>query len=256
VKLTPLLFVLAAVPAFAQQPQQPQPPPRIILAIGAHAGDMELTAGPLLARQRRMGDSIVFLHLTLGERGNRQMAPRAYGDQKRREAREAAAVIGAEVMFGTWNDGELPNDEAARRWVAELIRRVKPSYIITHWRNSIHKDHSTTHAIVKDAVLLASLDGLGRLPPHRGIRGVYYAENWEDADGFNPYLYVDVTEERDIWREMAGKYEFVRGGISTFRYLEYYDSLAAVRGAVVGRQRAVTFDIEEIGKRRVLESLP
>jgi N-acetylglucosamine malate deacetylase 1 len=251
IKPVVLLLALSASLASAQPP-----PPRIILAIGAHAGDMELTAGPLLARQRRTGDSIVFLHLTLGERGNRQLAPSPYGEQKRREAREAAAVLSAAVMFGTWRDGEIPNDDAARRWVADVIRRVKPSYIVTHWRNSIHKDHSTTHAIVKDAVLLASLEGVGRLPVHRGIRGVYYAENWEDADGFVPYLYVDVTEERDIWREMVTKYEFVRGGISTFRYLDYYDALAVVRGSSVGRQRAVAFEIEEIGKRRVLESLP
>lgn len=250
-------FCLLLALASTAGAQEPQPvPPRIILAIGAHAGDMELTAGALLARQRRVGDSVVFLHLTLGERGNRQMAPRAYREQKRREAREAGAFIGADVIFGSWNDGEIPNDEAARRWVADVIRRVKPSYIVTHWRNSIHKDHSTTHAIVKDAVLLASLDGLGRLPPHRGVRGVYYAENWEDAEGFTPYLYVDVTEERDMWRELVTKYEFVRGGISTFRYLDYYDALAVVRGAAVGRQRAVAFDIEDIGKRRVLESLP
>jgi N-acetylglucosamine malate deacetylase 1 len=251
--IKPVVLLLALTASIA--PAQP-PPPRIILAIGAHAGDMELTAGPLLARQRRTGDSIVFLHLTLGERGNRELAPNAYGEQKRREAREAAAVLNAEVMFGTWRDGEIPNDDAARRWVADVIRRVKPSYIITHWRNSIHKDHSTTHAIVKDAVLLASLDGIGRLSVHRGIRGVYYAENWEDADGFVPYLYVDVTEEREIWRQMVTKYEFIRGGISTFRYLDYYDALAVVRGSSVGRQRAVAFEIEEIGKRRVLESLP
>jgi N-acetylglucosamine malate deacetylase 1 len=230
--------------------------PRVILAIGAHAGDMELSAGSMLARQRRLGDSVVFLHLTLGERGNRQLAPNAYGEQKRREAREAAAVIGAEIILGPWRDGEIPNDEAARRWVADVIRRVKPAYVVTHWRNSIHKDHSTTHALVKDAVLLASLDGIGRTPPHRGIRGVYYAENWEDSEDFTPYVFVDVSEDGETWREMVSKYEFVRGGVSAFRYLEYYNSLALVRGATVGRLRAVAFDIEQFGKRRVLDALP
>jgi len=48
---------------------------------------------------------------------------------------------------------------AARKYVADVIRTVKPAYIITHWSHSIHKDHSTTSLIVQDAVLLASLDG-------------------------------------------------------------------------------------------------
>jgi N-acetylglucosamine malate deacetylase 1 len=249
-------LLVSSTTAGAQGATPPQQPARIILAIGAHAGDMELSAGPVLARQRRTGDSVVFLHLTLGERGNRQLAPNVYGEQKRREAREAAAVIGADVILGPWKDGEIPNDEAARRWVADVIRRVKPAYVVTHWRNSIHKDHSTTHAVVKDAVLLASLDGIGRTPPHRGIRGVYYAENWEDAEDFTPYVFVDVSEDGETWREMVSKYEFVRGGVSAFRYLEYYNSLALVRGATVGRLRAVAFDIEQFGKRRVLDALP
>ena len=47
-----------------------QAPARTILAIGAHAGDAELTSGLLLAQQRRLGDRTVILHLTLGEGGN------------------------------------------------------------------------------------------------------------------------------------------------------------------------------------------
>jgi LmbE family N-acetylglucosaminyl deacetylase len=251
-----LAAAASATPAWGQATVSQPAVRRTILAVGAHAGDMELTAGALLARQRRLGDSIVFLHLTLGERGNRQLAPRAYGEQKDREAREAAAVLGADVLLGPWADGEIPNGDEARRWVADIIRRVKPSYVVTHWRNSIHKDHSTTHALVRDAVLLASLEGVGTIPPHRGIRGLYYAENWEDMDGFSPYLFLDVSEDRDVWRALVTKYEFVRGGISTFRYLDYYDALAITRGAVVGRNRAVAFDIDELGKRRVLDSLP
>jgi hypothetical protein len=58
------------------------------------------------------------------------------------------------------------------------------------------------------------------------------------------------------WRDAVTKYEFVRGGISTFRYLDYYDALSIVRGAVAGKQRAISFNIDAFGKRRVLDSLP
>jgi N-acetylglucosamine malate deacetylase 1 len=37
-----------------------------VLAVGAHAGDMEIAAGAVLARHKRLGDRIVLLHLTLG----------------------------------------------------------------------------------------------------------------------------------------------------------------------------------------------
>jgi N-acetylglucosamine malate deacetylase 1 len=232
------------------------PPPRTILAVGGHAGDMEISAGAVLAGHARAGDRVVLLHLTLGERGNPKMTPEAYGEQKRREALAAGKVLGARVIFGPWRDGELPDDEAARRYVAQVIREVRPAVAITHWRRSMHRDHEAAHAIVKDAVLLAALEGVQiEGPPHRGVR-LYYAENWEDADEFQPYVYVGVAGDLARWKECVTQYEFIRGGISRFPYLEYYEALAKVRGAESGKGAAVAFDIDSWGKRRVVDALP
>jgi N-acetylglucosamine malate deacetylase 1 len=237
--------------------QSAPPTTKTILAIGAHAGDMELTAGALLIKHRKLGDRVVILQMTLGEGGNPRLSPSLYGVQKRREALAADSIIGAETIFAPYRDGEIPNDEATRRYVADVIRTVKPTYVITHWSRSIHKDHSNTSLIVQDAVLLASLEGVTTAhPAHRGIRGIFYTDNWEDADGFAPYVYVDVTSEIPQWREAVMKYEFVGGKISSFRYLDYYDALSTVRGAISGKGRAEAFDIDSFGKRRVLDSLP
>lgn len=255
-----LVAVLVLIPAWGAgrlAAQQAPATSRTILAIGAHAGDMELTSGAVLIRQQRRGDRVVLLHLTLGEGGNPALSPERYGAQKREEAERAAAVIGAEVRFGPYRDGELPDDEAARRYVADVIREVRPTHIITHWKHSLHRDHAATHAVVADAVLLASLEGVEtENPAYRGVRGIYFAENWEDAEGFTPYLYVDVGDEVEVWREAVTAYAFVRGGISSFPYLDYYTALATVRGAEAGRARAVAFDVAPWDKRRIVDVLP
>ena len=254
---TALLFLASIIAApLSLSTARTTAPARTILAIGAHAGDMELTAGALLIRQHKLGDRVVILHMTLGEGGNPRVSPAVYGAQKRREALAADSVIGAEAIFAPYRDGEIPNDEAVRRYVADIIRQVKPTYVITHWSRSIHKDHSNTSAIVQDAVLLASLEGVvtGH-PAHRGVRGVYFAENWEDAEGFSPYIYYGVKNELDQWRSAVRKYEFVGGKISSFPYLEYYEALATVRGAVSGKGKAIAFDIDQFGKRVVVDSL-
>ncbi|HKO15598.1 MAG TPA: PIG-L family deacetylase [Gemmatimonadaceae bacterium] len=234
-----------------------QTPARTILAVGAHAGDAELTCGALLAHQHRLGDRVVILHMTLGEGGNPRMPPERYAAQKKQEAIAAARALGAEVLFAPYRDGELPNDDEVRRYVADVIRQVRPTLVITHWKQSIHKDHTATSAIVSDAVLLASLEGVHTAhPAYRGVRGIWYAENWEDAQGFQPYLSVDVADGMDAWRTAVTQYEFVRGGISDFRYLDYYDALAVVRGALARRPRAEAFDIDAGGKRRILDAVP
>jgi LmbE family N-acetylglucosaminyl deacetylase len=230
---------------------------RIILAVGGHAGDMEISCGAVLAKQARLGDRVVLLHLTLGEGGNPKMSPEDYGKQKHDEALAAAKIIGAEVIFGPYKDGELPNDEAARRYVADVIRQVKPTHIITHWKNSIHKDHSNAHAITTDAILLAALAGVkSEYTPHRGVKSVYFAENWEDPEGFHPYIYINVSEDQDVWEKSVTQYEFIRGGISRFPYLEYYKSLGSVRGGESGYSKAVAFEIDPFGKKRIMETIP
>ena len=245
-----LIFAAAAVLALCAAAQPA--PRRTILAVGAHAGDMELSCGALLAKESRGGDRVVMLHLTLGERGNPKLSAAAYATQKRTEAIAAAKALGAEVIFGPYEDGEIPNDEQARRYVAEVIQRVKPALVITHWKNSLHKDHAATNAIVRDAILLAAIAD----PPWRGVRSLWYAENWEDTEGFSPYIYVNVSGSIPQWRDAVTQYEFVRGGISPFAYLDYYTALATVRGAEAHTGQAEAFDIDESGKRRVFQDVP
>ena len=255
-RLALLLSCLLPIISAGQQPAS-QAPTRTILAIGAHSGEMEVTGGAVLALQKKKGDRIVLLHLTLGEGGNPRLTPQVYGEQKRREALAAAKTLGAEALFGPYQDGQLPNTEEARRYVADVIRQIKPTHIITHWEKSLHKDHANTHAIVKDAVLLASLAGVvTEHPPHRGVGAVYYAENWEDAESFKPYLYVDVSETLAQWKECVTQYEFIRGGVSSFPYLDYYEALARLRGAEARKRYAVAFEVDPLAKKRVLDALP
>jgi N-acetylglucosamine malate deacetylase 1 len=232
-------------------------PERTILAIGAHAGDMEITTGALLAKHSAKGDRVVILHLTPGERGNPAMTPEEYAVQKRSEAEQAAVLLGAEVIFGPYHDGEIPDSDEARRYVNDVIRQIKPTHVITHWKNSIHKDHSITHSIVTDAVLLASLEGVeSKYIRHRGVRGIYFAENWEDMEGYQPYIFVDITDSFDVWKEAISRYEFIVGDISAFPYYDYYTSLARVRGALARSTYAITFAIDEFGKRITWQHLP
>jgi LmbE family N-acetylglucosaminyl deacetylase len=230
---------------------------KTILAIGAHAGDMEVACGAVLYKHALHGDRVVLLHLTPGEGGNPRLAPAAYGAQKRREAELVARSMGAEAMFGPYADGELPVSDEARRFVADAIRQVKPTHIITHWRTSIHKDHVAAHQLTMDAVLLASLEAVETgHERHRGVKAIYYTENWEDPEGFTPYIHVDVSNELEAWRSWVTGYEFIKGGISTFDYLDYYMALARVRGAVVGVKYAVAFDIDPFEKKRLVPALP
>lgn len=225
-----------------------------ILAIGGHVGDMELTAGGVLASHSLKGDRIVTLALTAGERGvpaGRDVME--YREQKVNEAKAFAEMLGGEAIVFDVPDGELLDNEEMRFKVCDVIREVRPNIIITHFKNSMHKDHMTTHRIVNDARFFAGLASFEREKPSFFASRLYYAENWEDAVDYKPYVYVDFSQEAyDLWIKAVSLHWFVTGSKS-FPYLEYYKHLARVRGIEARKEYAETFMIPE-ETMRVLKS--
>jgi LmbE family N-acetylglucosaminyl deacetylase len=221
-------------------------PKMTILAIGGHVGDAELTAGGVLAHHSLKGDRIVTLALTAGERGvpaGQDM--KEYREQKVNEAKTFAEMLGGESIVFEIPDGELQDNEEMRYRVCDVIREVKPNVIITHFKNSMHKDHMTTHRIVNDARFFAGLGSFEReLPAHFAAK-LYYAENWEDAVDYVPYVYVDFPKEAfDLWVRAVSTHWFVTGSKS-FQYLEYYKHLMRVRGLEARKEYAQTFMVPE-----------
>ncbi|HKO24015.1 MAG TPA: PIG-L family deacetylase [Chloroflexota bacterium] len=210
-----------------------------VLAIGGHAADMEFTAGALVAKYALAGARAVFLHLTAGEMGHPRLSGQEYARQKYEEAHNAAQVLGAEARFLPYADASLPcNDEVAYQ-IADVIREVRPQVVLTHWRGSFHSDHVNTHHNTMRALFLAALPAIARSHPPHSPDTVLFPENWEDMEDFDPNLYVDIDDVYDQWLEAANQYELFRGGISSFRYRDYYQALAIMRGCLSGYARAV-----------------
>lgn len=229
---------------------------RTIMTIDAHCADMEMSCGPALAQLAAAGDTIHLLHLTPGERGHRTKDQDEYAAQKRAEAEEAARRLGGTTTVFEYRDAELPSDKETAMRVADEIRRVKPQIIITHPERSLHKDHEAAHRLTMDAVLYAVLPGIKRESPAHGGCSIYFAENWEDTDAFQPFIYLKITEESyRAGLEVADAYELFRGGISTFAYRDYYTSLWRSNGALGGAPYACRFDVPPFGRRKVVETL-
>ena len=227
-----------------------------LMAIGGHIGDMELTAGGVLATRSLAGDTIVTVALTAGEKGNPpDQSVAEYRTQKVREAKEFADLLGGTSVVFPYVDGELVVSDDAAYALCDCIREHKPDVLITHWHRSIHKDHTATNEIVARAQYYAGVPGFERdLPPHFA-RGPYFAENWEDPDGFSPTIYVVVSADGfALWRKAIERHWFTVHSTS-FAYRDYYSHLMAVRGIEVRRQYAQAFDVPPLAKRRVVDTL-
>ena len=224
-----------------------------IMAIGAHIGDAQLTCGKTLARHAVLGDKITVVDVTAGERG----APPAmrvedFKQMNINAADEFAKMLNGQSIVLNYRDGEVPENEEIKFEIGDLIRREKPDVILTHWSHSMHKDHTATSRVVKDAMFYGGLSTIERELPSHSARGPYFADNWEDSHGFEPYIYVDVTEGYDLWHEAVQKL-WLTNNSPWFKYLEYYDALSRARGAVVNKKRAECFAVDPYSMKQVIE---
>lgn len=120
----------------------------------------------------------------------------------------------------------------------------------------MHKDHTNTNLCVPDAVFYAALRTFERPLPNHRTRGLLYAENWEDPYGFTPEVYLEITaDDLALWESMVAEYGLFRAEWQTFSYVEYYKSLARVRGLEVFTEYATAFSVPDTARRRKVSTL-
>jgi N-acetylglucosamine malate deacetylase 1 len=212
--------------------------PSNIMAIAAHPGDAFFAMGAAVALQVHLGGQGVFLSLSLGDKGSSTIAPTEYGLLQRQAAERAAKALGARAEFLNYPDGEIPESNDVAFAVCDSIRQYKPATIVTHWHGSWHKDHRACYQIVNDAVFYAGLPAVQRQQPSHAVKRLFFAENWEDAEGFVADTYLDITPVFDHWLEACAAFPMWRGETG-FRYNDYYRSLAIARGCLSGFRYAV-----------------
>ncbi len=209
-----------------------------VMAIAAHPGDAFFAMGAPVAVATHSGGQGFLLSLSLGEKGSPSIPVEQYGSSQRVASQKAAALIGAKALFLPYPDGEIPINEEAKFAVCDLIRQYKPSTIVTHWKGSWHKDHRACYDIVDDAIFYAGLPAIVRKEPAHGIKKLFFADNWEDATGFVPDTYLDITPVCDRWLNACSAFPMWRGETG-FRYNDYYGSMAVARGCLSNFNRAV-----------------
>jgi len=173
------------------------PPPASVLAIGAHADDVEFGAGATLAKWATGGAAVRLLVLTDGSKGTWEPGASlpALVAERRREQEKAAAVLGIQdVSFLDLVDGELTSGRPEQALVCAAIRTARPEVVIGHdpWqRYRLHPDHRHAGFLVTDAIVAARDPHFfpeQALEPHRPDRLLLFEadapDHFEHVDGF------------------------------------------------------------------------
>ncbi len=179
---------------------------RKILVFSAHAADFCSRSGGTIALSTDQQDKVHIVDLTFGERGESEDYWKEQGSKSIEEAKnirgveaeEAAAVIGASIEFMDYGDYPLFINREQLDTLARLIRKQRPSIILTHWKSDpLNVDHEATTSAVIRASSIAATPGFDHdscepLPfPHIFFYEPTITRN--DITGFNPDTYVDIS---------------------------------------------------------------
>lgn len=184
--------------------------PQIVLAIGAHADDIDFGASGSLARWARDGAHIEYLVITNGSKGSsdREARPDELVATREREQRAAAQLLGAKnVHFFGYEDGALEMSQELKKRIVRLIREVRPDTVVVMDPTMVystelgfinHPDHRVAGQATLDAVYPLARDHLSfpdlyaeGLEPHKVAHVLLI--NLEKQNCF-----VDITETIEL----------------------------------------------------------
>lgn len=223
-----------------------------ILAVGAHPDDIEALCGGTLAKYSKQGHKVFMAHLCSGNMGGGNISPEKLADIRDKEAKNAAAIIGAEVMKPVAGDLELYPSREMRIKVVDIIRQLKPDVIITHSPADYMPDHVITGQLVFDAAFTATLPLYKtRYPAHEKITPIYYMDTLAGL-GFEPDCYVDITEFFEIkklmWLAHESQYKWLEGHHKSDP-VKLIERMSGFRGLQCGVEYAEGFKMVKVWGR-------
>ena len=209
-----------------------------VLAFGAHPDDIEFGCGAVLAQEARAGRKV---HLVVCSRG--EAASHGTPAQRAREARRAAAALGATIEFAALGgDAHFEERPAYAIKLAGLIRRHRPGLVLapTVVENQ-HPDHVRLGRLVRDACRLARYGGLRELKrqaPHAIGQLFFYAVTPEAEPAGPGRLLVDVSAPA-VLAAWTAAMEAHASQLQTRNYVELQLTRARLNGMRAGVGHAV-----------------
>ena len=121
------------------------------LAVGAHPDDIEFLMAGTLILLRNAGWEIHYLNLSAGDLGSLSLNASAIARVRRREARTAARLLGAQWHPPICRDLQVFYEDRTLRKLCALVRDVRPSVILTHSPQDYMEDHTNTSRLTVTA---------------------------------------------------------------------------------------------------------
>jgi LmbE family N-acetylglucosaminyl deacetylase len=149
----------------------PTTPSKVAMAIAAHPDDIEFSMAGTLLLLKQAEWEIHCLNISSGNLGNASMSTVQTATVRRREAKDAARILGAHWHPPFARDLEIFYDDKSLRHLAALIREVRPSIILTHSPRDYMEDHMNTCRLAVTAAFARGMPNYKTIPARPAVEG-------------------------------------------------------------------------------------
>jgi LmbE family N-acetylglucosaminyl deacetylase len=210
--------------------------------VAAHPDDIEFYMAGTLLRLQQKGWDIHCLNLSSGNLGSTVMSPARTAAVRRREARQAAGILGAAWHPPIARDLEIFYDDRSLRRVCSIVREVHPSVLLTHAPEDYMEDHMNTCRLAVTAAFARGMLNYPSIPPRHAVNGdvtVYHAMPHLLRDPLGrlvrPELFVDVTRVMDVKRRALAAHASQKEWLDRSQGMDSYVSTMVDLSRRVGR---------------------
>lgn len=208
------------------------------LVISAHSADFVWRAGGAIALHADMGYTMRVICLSFGERGESAKLWRQQGmtlprvkDDRRREAEEAAKILGCEIVFLDLGDYPLRTNDDVLFALVEHFRELQPSFVLSHsLADPYNFDHPLAAHVAQEARIIAQAHGHN---PHQAVLGAppvfLFEPHQTEQCNWKPDVFLDIGS---VWERKRKAFECMAAQEHLW---EYYTRVALQRGNQAAR---------------------
>ena len=179
-----------------------------VIAIVAHPDDIEFLFAGTMLQLAAAGYQLHYMALASGNCGSLDLNADETRRVRRREAEQAAEILGAAYHPPLCDDLEIVYSVKMLRCIASVIRATAPQIVLTHSPDDYMVDHMETARLAVTAAFTHGMPNFVNEPPTKALSGhslaVYHAMPHGLSNGLrepvHPEFYVDTGAVMDAKR--------------------------------------------------------
>ena len=198
-----------------------------MLGIFTHPDDAEMVCAGTLSLFRKAGWEVHIATMAPGDKGTAEYSREDISSIRKKEAANAAEVIGATYHCLEFEDVYVLYDRETINRTTAFIRSIHPAVVFTASPNDYMVDHELTSMVVQTACFASGIKNMEvDVPPYEPVPHMYYCDPMEGKDILGkpviPSMYVNISGEIEVKEKMLARHESQRNWLLTHHKIDEY----------------------------------